>query len=88
MITFLHSGYNLPLNAPPDGRSTDGNNAPNSSPVWDCNITPLWGSRSDASHIVYNNYIFGSAGGTRLISNANMAAVAQAGKKPKVNNPY
>lgn len=68
--------------------------------VADCNITPLRGSRSDivplwdiillwdASCAVYNNYVFGSAGGTRLISNANMAAVAQAGKKPKVNNPY
>ena len=36
----------------------------------------------------YNHYPLGSVGGTRLISNANMAAVAQAGKKPKANNPY
>ena len=65
--------------------STDGNNVRlrrNSAPVADCN------SRSDASRAACNNYARGSASGTWFISNANIAAVAQAGKRPKVNSPY
>jgi len=36
-LSFYHH-HNSPLNAPPDGRSTD------IIPLWD--ITPLWGCRS------------------------------------------